>query len=300
MPNRAYNRYMMYHLRQVQKPIPSLILLLCSILVMGSGCGSSSSDTLSAPGLLQKDAVPKALRKARLLFDGPDGIYLAHPGTRPAQRMVATGQYPRWLSDGQRFVFIRDNQIVLRDIDSEEERVLAQGRQLKAVATDHSSDEVYFIDGSALRRISVDTGQLEDVLVGKDFREIAVRGDTIIATLHVPLRGFGVYRFTLSDGTERRLGRGCSSGLSPDGRYATINQDGHRELVVVDAQSGDRVNTLIAPAPHRLDNQFWSNHADWITAVSEDHHIILHRTTDSAAWQITTDIKGDRPDLYIP
>jgi len=115
------------------------------------------------------------------------------------------------------------------------------------------------------------------------------------------LRGFGIKRYSLATDDESiLLGRGCSASLSPNGTRATLNLNGHRELALLDVRTGDTLATLSAPPDTQLDNQYWSNHPDWITAVSHKGDIFLQRVTDGTCWRITRTGDADRPDLFVP
>ncbi len=248
---------------------------------------------------------PAALDRALLLYQDGEGILLSRPAAGEAPRRVAPGgRYPRWLSDGRHFVFIRGNDVLLHDLDDGSEIVLASPGKPGAVAVNAVGDDVFFIADRAVYRVrgAVAKGELprvEAVLQGADFREIAIHGDRIVTTTGIPLRGYGVYVHEPPYGDERRLGKGCSAGLSPDGTLATINLDGHTELALIDVASGERRGVVPAPAGRQLDNQCWSNHPDWIAAVSHENRVYLQRVPDGAVWAVVGP-EGDRPSLFVP
>jgi len=278
--------------------IARIVLITLLALAGGTGC---QRETQPAGGDLVPSPPPKVLRRARLLFQRPDGIYLVNPVDSPPRRVTPHATYPRWLPDGVRFVFIRDNRVMLHDTTDGTENELAREEQIRAVAINTPSGDILFAAGNGIHRIGQATGKTEQLIHGNLAYELDAHGTILVTTEKLPLRGFVVKRYALlntGDGT--LLGRGCSASLSPDGTLATLNLDRHRELAILDVHAGSTRQTIPAPAGMQLDNQYWSNHPDWIAAVSHGGDILLQRVSDAACWQLTTTGDSDRPDLFIP
>jgi len=265
-------------------------------LGMISGCRRDS------PSALETDQPPPAsLRQARLLFQRPDGIYLAKPSDGHTVRVTINAAYPRWFPDGRRFVFIRQDRVMLHDTTDASERELAHSSQIRALAVNRANGDVFLATANGTYRIAPGSGNTEPVPVGGPAYELSACGPVLITTERLPLRGFGIKRYSLATDDESiLLGRGCSASLSPNGTRATLNLNGHRELALLDVRTGDTLATLSAPPDTQLDNQYWSNHPDWITAVSHKGDIFLQRVTDGTCWRITRTGDADRPDLFVP
>jgi len=281
---------------ETQKII-NAILPAALALLAGAGCQREAQPVATG---LQPPPPPAVLREARLLFHRPDGIYLARPFDGNERLVTPDASYPRWLPDGKRFVFIRDSRIMLHHTGDGSERELAHGQQVRAVAVNPINGNVLFAAADGVHRIDIATGGTQRLIPGKRAYELAARGNVLVVTEQLPLRGFGIRRYTLPSTSATLLGRGCSASLSPDGTLATLNLDGHRELAILEIHSGAVRKTLPAPPGMQLDNQYWSGHPDWIAAVSHSGDILLQRVADAAAWQITTTGDADRPDLFIP
>ena len=75
--------------------------------------------------------------------------------------------------------------------------------------------------------------------------------------------------------------------------------------VLPDAKFGDRVltkfmNNLMVDGK-KFDNQFWSNHEDWLTSKSEgdEENIYIHHVPSGAAFQMTRSGGCDRANLFV-
>ncbi len=277
--------------------------LFFGLLVLGIGCRPAEKPEAATPSSLAIAlSAPPELAAARLLYQRPDGIYLADPATASGRLIIPGGRYPRWFRDGRRFAFLRGQQILLADTGTlPAELLLATAKEPAAVAVRPDGQAVLFIEGDTIRQVELDTGAGTTLLAGFAFRELAAGNHhRIVATVKVPLRGFRMMQFDLPDRKATLLGNGCSASLSPDGSTATLNLDGHRQLALLDLQTGAIRQHLPAPAPHQFDNQSWSNHTNWIAAVCHQGNVMLQRVSDHAAWQLTTTGDVDRPDLFIP
>lgn len=278
---------------------------MITLLALAGGTGCQQETQQPKTGSLLPQPPPIVLREARLIFQRPDGIYLSSPVASSPRLITRNATYPRWLPDGTRFVFIRDNRVMQHDTGNGTERELARDDLIQAVAVNPSSGDILFATGNGIHRVGSATGKTERLIHGQRALELDAHGTTLVTTEKIPLRGFGIKRYALADtagdaagGT--LLGRGCSASLSPDGTLATLNLDGHRELAILDVKEGRIRQTIPAPTGIQLDNQYWSNHPDWIAAVSHGGDILLQRVSDAACWQLTTTGDTDRPDLFVP
>lgn len=265
-----------------------------------TGCGASAPrETEGGAGLPLE--TPPGLTGAKLLYQRADGIYLRDLGRGKPRRLAAKGAWPRWAPDGKSVVFLRGNQVVLFDLARKAERVVAEVARARTVAFHPDGRQVLVADGKTVKSIALADGRSKPVLSGSVIYEldVAAAGDFLVAT--VKTLGYRVRRYALPSGASAELGRGCSASVSPDGRLATINVDGHRELWLVDTQTGKDQQRLLAPAGGQLDNQKWSNHPDWIVGIVEGERqdIVVQRARDGRVWRVTDVGDADRPDLWV-
>jgi Tol biopolymer transport system component len=114
--------------------------------------------------------------------------------------------------------------------------------------------------------------------------------------------GHHLYAIDLATGARRRYGRGCSPGVSPDGRYLMHNVNGHRRLPI-ESWDGRESFDLDADScrPDRSwDNHHWSNHPNYIAAQGDRRWRAVY-VLDVAANRGTrvTWERSAFPDLHI-
>jgi hypothetical protein len=274
-------------------------LLLPAMMISGCGASDSHSRTV-APAL--PVGFPAELEGARLLYQRPDGVYLRTLGRPAAVKVVDRGTCPRWAADGGSFAFLRGDEVMLFRLSDQSEQKLARTSRARSVAVHPDGREVFFTDGHSI--VAVDTGTRSSRVVVEDREalelDISPGGDFLVAT--VRSLGYRVMRYDLPSGRRTEIGKGCSAGVSADNRFITVNLDGHTRLALKDSRTGELRRLLAAPDGHRLDNHKWSNHTDWIVAITEGRQqdILIQRVSDGKTWRITEEGDGDRPDLWIP
>lgn len=272
-------------------------VLMC--LLVFSGCGNSKPEAAAeVPGV--SPGAPEALRGARLVFERPDGVYLrAVPGE--AERLIEGGTWPRWSPDGRFIAFLRDGAVHRYILDEARVEELAPVGDPQAVAVPPGGGEVWFTDGNTVKAVAVEGKAVRTVVEGARVLELDAgpEGRTLVAT--VKHFGYKVMVFDLAAGSSRTLDKGCSASFSPDGSRVTNNVDGHTRLALLHPETGKEMKSLPAPSAMKTDNQFWSNHPDWIVSMEEVHgHILAHRVSDGAVWRLTELTGCDRPDLFVP
>lgn len=276
---------------------------LLAALLLGAcgGCGPSAARDSRSAAPLPLGAPPE-LAGARLLYQRPDGVYLRTLGQRQSVRLVEDATNPRWAPDGQSFAFLRGGQVWCHDLRDATERILAEAERARAVVFHPDGQRVLFAAGKSVKAVDLSGGPPLPLVSGPEFLELDVsrQGDFFAATVKSAL-GYRVRRFDLPSGKATDIGRGCSASVSPDGRWITVNLEGHARLSLRDSQTGAEQGELLAPAGQRFDNQKWSNHPGWIAAVAEGQgtDVCVQRVGDSRAWRVTDDGDADRPDLFV-
>ena len=275
-----------------------LIGVLAVVTLTGCG-GAATRETGGGAGLPLE--TPPGLAGAKLLYQRADGIYLRDLGRGKPRRLAVKGAWPRWAPDGKSVVFLRGNQVVLFDLATKAERVVADVAQARTLAFHPDGRQVFVADGKSVKSVALADGRSKPVLSGAVVYELDVAGSGYFLVATVKSRGYRVRRYAVPSGASAELGRGCSASVSPDGRLATINVDGHHELWLVDAQTGKEQHRLRAPEGARLDNQKWSNHRDWIVGIieGEAQDIVVQRVTDGRVWRVTDEGDADRPELWV-
>jgi|GEM_PF-1217334 len=285
-----------------QFPTTSFFFLFKFSLVVGlfSACGNSESQTLTnAPKV--EEGIPSALKHAKWVFESDQGIFIQKGDESEAQLLVEGGRWPRLGPKGDVVAFLQGNKVSLMTLATRETKVLAETTKPKTLTLPSTGDEIWYSEGREMKAVKIDSGEIRSLVKDGEFLEVDAgpEGKTLIAT--VKSLGFRVKWFDLSNNTSKTLDKGCSASLSPDGLLATNNVDGHKRLAILNVNDGSLKTSVLAPQGMHTDNQFWSNHADWIASIDEDTgHILAHRVSDGKVWKLSNKDGGDRPDLWIP
>ncbi len=228
------------------------------------------------------------------------GIYRTDIGQANAVCLAPEGTYPRWSPDGARLAFVVQRTITCMDADGRNAVTVAEADQPRAVAWYPDGQSILFTDGDEIKSAPVEGGASRTVVKGYDFRELDISVDAcrLIATVMRPTR---LRAFDLDAGKSRTLAKGCSASLSPDGARVTNNLRGHKRLALLSWDDGTELGVVAAPEGHKFDNQFWSNHPDWLASMTEgrDGDIFIHRISVDRAFRITALGGCDRPDLFV-
>ncbi len=238
-----------------------------------------------------------------VVYQRPDGIYSFRIGRKHGKRLSKYGSAPRWSPTGKSIVFVHGNNIKVMDRKGGGKKTLAKAQKAKAVCFDHSGKAVLFTDRKTVKRVNIKTGKIVTILRGKhEFLELDLSNNGKILAVTVKTRlGYQVRRINLHTNDRKKVARGCSAALSPDSRYITVNGRKHRFLNLYNLHTLKLERRLSAPTGRRFDNQFWSNHKDWLVSKSEDgeENIYIHHLPTDASYRITTHGNCDRPDFYV-
>ncbi len=274
------------------------LLALTSFLI--AACGNQpAADDSEFPSI--RTDIPKVLEGARLVFGHADGVYLQEAGSKRPTLIVPGATWPRWSPDGSFIAYLKDKGVHRLILETGEHEKLADVGEPRTLVVSFDGKEVWFSDGSTVKAVHIGSKSVRKLAEDGQFLEIDAgpEGKTLLAT--VRRFGYRVKVFDLESGEVTDLGRGCSASFSPDGKTVTNNLDGHRFLALIDWRSGETLQKIPAPMDSKADNQFWSNHPDWIISMDESDGAILgHRVSDHQIWRLSTIPKGDRPDLWIP
>ncbi len=266
-------------------------MALCGAsLLTASGCSDEP------PPLAPASGGPVA---GKVAFQTDEGVFVQPIGGRPSL-VVAGAGYPRWSADGTRLAAVRGHDILVIGTDSAP-RAVARAEQPRAVAWDPAGDWLYFTDADRVRAVHIGDGRLRVIASGFTFRELDIHPDGTAMVATVRSGGVRIRSFELPGGSSRELARGCSASYSPDGGLVTNLLSGHREIGLISADDGRTRRVLKAPGGVTYDNQFWTNHPDWIAGETEGRRndIILIHARTGAVHRLTDVGDAGRGDVFI-
>ena len=219
-------------------------------------------------------------------------------------RDLGPGLCARFSPDGRRLAAFHREVVSVIELSTG-----ARTELLKGVEDDDGCPVEFHADGGRVVFVREDKGmftvRIRDRLVEKLTGEDDYTGEPGISADGKRLAaraGHHLYAINLDTGERRRYGRGCSPGVSPDGRYLMHNVNGHRSLPIESWDGRERFD-LDADScrPDRSwDNHHWSNHPNYIAAQGDRRWRAVY-VLDVAANRGTrvTWEESASPDLHI-
>ena len=236
-------------------------------------------------------------------YQRPDGIYKIALDGKTHHKLIGSGSSPRWSPDGSKIAFIQGKKIMLMSADGNTVREVAQATRARTVCFHPDGTAILFSDTNKVKMVQTNTATVQDLLQVKgEIRELDISSDGhhLVFTVKTAF-GYFVKTYSLQSEQLKKVSRGCSATISPDGKRVTVNSSNHRQLKIYDYHTLQKTGSIPAPPGNRSDNQFWSNHPDWLTSTSEidGHDIYIHQISTGKTYQITTSGDCDRGDLFV-
>jgi Tol biopolymer transport system component len=272
----------------------ALLSVSCSRSDHRETANGSGNDAALSPSELAAEI------QGTIVYERDGGIYRTEVGQTNSTRIAKSGRFPRWAPDGTKVAFVRNKAIVCVSSTGGAVFTVAKTPHARAVAWHPSGEQLLYTDGETIKLVSIQGGPKQILASGSRFAELDISKDAtrLIATALRPTR---LIAFDLVSGQSRELARGCSGSLSPDGALVSNNLRDHKTLALRSWETGEIISSITPNTGDRFDNQFWSNHPDWIAGMSEgkQNDIYVHRVSQNRTYRVTTCGGCNRPDLYV-
>jgi len=216
---------------------------------------------------------------------------------------LGPGQCARFSPDGKHFAVYDDGAVLVMGVDGTGRKELVSDAVEDGCSVEFHANgrEILFFrkkqglfavrtDDRTVRKLPLDGAYVGEPGISADGRRLAVRW------------GERLYAVDLVTGAHRLYGKGCSPGVSPDGKWLMRNVGGHHRMRI-ESWEGDRGFELDASSclpEQRWDNHHWSNHPNYIVAEGDGKQRFAY-VFDVAAnlgTRVTSE-RAESPDLFV-
>lgn len=291
---------------------PQLFATICSMIFLGLWLFNIGSPATpypktalqTGPDKVTVGGIPE-LPVGKLVFQRTDGLFIGSfgKGKKAPVKITEKGIKPRWSPDGNNIAYINKSEIMLYRLANESSIRIAYSGSPRALCFNPDGNSVLFTDNKSLKAVSINDGTVKTLFkASAEIREINISNDGKIFALTIKTRvGFQVQVYDVANNTFRKVVRGCSANLNPQGTIVTVNSRDHKKLVLFDVETFDIIGTIHAPAMGKFDNQIWTNHPLWITSIKEgeNQNVFLHEKGTDHSFQLTTIGDCIRADAHI-
>jgi Tol biopolymer transport system component len=218
---------------------------------------------------------------------------------------LGEGEFARWSPDGERVAVYHKGKVHVMDADGRNRRKLVDDAdKADGCPIEFHTDNrriVFWRKREGFHAVDVETGKTEKLdLPGRysgsagfaaDGKRMAVRWGKDLYAVDVPA------------GKHRKFARGCSPGVSPDGKWLMNNNGGHRTMTLRewDGKRRRKIDVRTMSGDKAWDNHHWSNHADYIAAQGEKGGGYAHvvRISTNRCTRVCWEKHVQYPDLWV-
>ncbi len=218
---------------------------------------------------------------------------------------LGPGDFARWAPDGKRVAVWHRGDVYCVAADGSGRTKLVSGADQKdgCPVEFHTNNReiVYWKTKGGFHAVDVETGTTRSLgLPGTYSGSACFSAD---GSRMACRWGNGLFAVDVAKGTHRKYARGCSPGVSPDGRLLMNNNGGHRDatLRTWDGKRQTKITTKTMSPDRGWDNHHWSNHAEWIACEGEGkaHEAYVVHVSANRVWRVSWEGKVAYPDLWV-
>lgn len=218
---------------------------------------------------------------------------------------LGSGEYARWGPAGKRIAVFEKGKIYVMDAEGHHRKKLVdiRGKVKHNPIEFHTNGKeiIYAKPGQGLWAVKIASGKTYVLEASRAYNgEPGISADG--KRLAVRYR-HSLYAIDLVTGQRRKYGRGCSSGISPDGKRLMNNIDGQREMVIHswNDKRKKRIGAATCRPDKKWDNHHWSNDNDYLAAQGSGkfQEAYVFRISNNQCTRVTWEGDVWYPDLFI-
>ncbi|MFP4054850.1 MAG: TolB family protein [Phycisphaerae bacterium] len=220
------------------------------------------------------------------------------------QEELCEGDFARWSADGRSLAVWDGGKVFHVDARTGERKLLVEDADKKdGCPVEYHSDgkHIIFWRKKGFHAVEVESGKARKLDLPGTYSgspNFSADGETMVARW-----GRDLYVIDTTKGEHRKYARGCSPGVSPNGRWLMNNDGSHRTVTIRPNGKGKRFRIDIRTCrPDRSwDNHHWSNHNDYIAAQGDgkNHESYVVRISKNRCTRISWLGRTAYPDVWI-
>ncbi len=218
---------------------------------------------------------------------------------------LGSGEYARWGPAGKRIAVFENGTIYVMDAEGHHRKKLVdiRGKVKHNPIEFHTNGKeiIYAKPGQGLWTVKLASGKTHVLEASRAYNgEPGISADGKRLAVRY---GHSLYAIDLVTGQRRKYGRGCSAGISPDGKHLMKNIDGHREMVIHNwnGKRKKRISAASCLPDKKWDNHHWSNDNDYLAAQGSGkfQEAYVFRISKNQCTRVTWEGDVRYPDLFI-
>ncbi|MFP4215497.1 MAG: TolB family protein [Phycisphaerae bacterium] len=291
----------------------SMVVLLVATGVAGAADSSADANAPKTPEYPDKASASerKALDALAREVDGAitfarhNKIYVVGIGHwKPIE--LGSGQYARFSPDGDSLAVYDRGKVYQVRVADGERKLLAKDADSKDGCPvefhPDGKDVLYWTKRDGFRGANVRTGKTRKLKLPAKYSGSA--GLSADGNQMAVRWGHSLYAVDIPSGQHRKYARGCSPGVSPDGKWL-MNNDGSHRSMTIRPWSGEgkkrKIDVRTCKPDRKWDNHHWSNHNDYIAAQGDgkQHEAYVVRVSENRCTRVSWMGKVGYPDVWI-
>jgi len=222
------------------------------------------------------------------------------------QEVLCDGDYARWSPDGTSVAVWDGGKVYRVDSRTGERKLLVEDAD-----KDDGCPVEYHPDGKHIlfwrkkkgfHAVNAQSGKVRRLELPGTYTgsaNLSADGETMVARW-----GRDLYVIDVLKGTHRKYARGCSPGVSPDGKWLMNNDGGHRTVTIRPTGKGGKqfkIDIRTCKPDRSWDNHHWSSHNDYIAAQGDGkvHEAYVVRISKNRCTRVSWLGRTSYPDVWI-
>ena len=218
---------------------------------------------------------------------------------------LGEGEFVRWGPKGMKIAVYHKGVISVMNADGTNRKKLisvgGEARHCPIEFHTNGKEIIYVNPGEGLWTVRLTDGVKKNLGLSGNYDGepgISADGKRLAAR-----QGHNMYAIDLHTGQIRKYGRGCSSGVSPDGNWLMHNLNGHGEMIISswNGEKQIKINSKTCLPDQKWDNHHWSNNNGYIAVQGSGklREVYVFSISKNHGTRLTWEGSAVYPDLFV-